>query len=83
MTQVRGKRKAMVIDILLHCLLLAVCRCEAMAGQLKLGGAGHRCLSQQGVSPGAEDAAAHGALCTVFVARSRRPWERMGFVCVP
>lgn len=31
-------------------------------GQLKLGGAGQRCLSQQGVSPGAEDAAAHGAI---------------------
>jgi len=31
-------------------------------GQLKLGGAVQKCLSQQGVSPGAEDAAALGAI---------------------
>lgn len=64
MAQVLGKRRAMVTDILLHCLLLAVVLCcyGAMGGQLKLGGAVQKCLSQQGVSPGAEDAAALGAV---------------------
>ena len=89
MAQVLGNRRAMVTDSLLH--LLAAC-CGAlllrnMRGQMKFGGAGQKCLSQGGASAGAEDAAAHGVLCSVPAACNCAPSlstgaERNSFLCV-